>query len=121
MTIPSHKKIMVLLALTLALSSIFYYLIISAGKLESGPVLGLMWSLGIAAIITQLIFQRNLRGMGWKPGHFKYLLFAYLLPVGYGLISYAIIWLSGMGRFDSTELAAQTSAHIAPTDPCISF
>jgi CAAX protease family protein len=110
----SHRKILVFLALTLAFSSIFYYLIIKAGKLESAPVFGLMWSPGVAAIVTQLIFHRSLRGMGWKPGSFKYLLIGYLLPVGYGLISYAIIWLTGLGRFDATELAAQTAAHIAP-------
>jgi CAAX protease family protein len=110
----SNKKILIFLALTLALSSIFYYLIASAGKLGSGPVLGLMWSPGIAAIITQFIFHRSLRGLGWKLGHFRYLLSAYLLPVGYGLISYAVIWLTGLGRFDSAELVALTRANIAP-------
>jgi membrane protease YdiL (CAAX protease family) len=109
-----HKKILVFLALTLAFSSIFYYMIASAGKLESGPTFGLMWSPGLAAIITQLGFHRTLRGLGWKPGRAKSLLLAYVLPIGYGLITYGIIWLTGLGSLDSRELAAEASAHLAP-------
>ena len=109
-----HKKIMVFLALTIASSSIFYYLIVSAGKLELGPVFGLMWCPGLAAIVTQLCFHRTFRGLAWKPGRAKYLLLAYVLPIGYGLVAYGIIWLTGLGSLDSSELVAQASAHIAP-------
>ncbi len=109
-----RSKIWVFLALTLAFSSIFYYLIASAGKLESGPVFGLMCSPGLAAIITQLGFHRTLRGLGWKLGSARYLLLAYALPIGYGLIAYGIVWLTGLGALDSGELVAEASAHIAP-------
>ncbi len=109
-----RNKIIVFLVLTLALSSIFYYVIASAGRLKSGPVMALMWSPGVAAIVTQLIFDRSLRGLGWKPGRARYLLFGYLLPVGYGLLAYGILWLTGLGSLDATELASQTSSYIAP-------
>jgi membrane protease YdiL (CAAX protease family) len=112
--IAPRRKIWVFLALTLAFSSIFYYLIASAGNLGSGPVLGLMWSPGLAAIITQLGFHRTLRGLGWKLGSARYLLLAYVLPIGYGLIAYGIIWLTGLGSLDSKDLVAEASAHLAP-------
>ena len=103
------KKIAVFLGITLAFSLVFYYLIIAAGSLETNPlyIVGLMWSPGIAAIITQLIFHRSLHGLGWKPGRFKYLLLAYLLPVAIGLATYLIIWLTGLGRFAPAEMMAQ--------------
>jgi membrane protease YdiL (CAAX protease family) len=110
----AHRKIVAFLALTLAFSSIFYYLIISAGTLGRLTVLGLMWSPGISALITQIIFQRSLRGMGWRLGGFKYLAIAYLLPIGYGFVSYGFIWLAGLGPLDTSGPIARASSRIAP-------
>jgi uncharacterized protein len=103
----AKKKIGVFLAITLAISSVYYYLIISSGSLQTNGglyVLGLMWAPGIAAIITQLIFNRSLRGLGWKPGKFKYLLTAFLLPLLYCLVVYGITWLSGLGGFPDPQM-----------------
>jgi membrane protease YdiL (CAAX protease family) len=107
MTPAPYKKIAVFLSITFAFSLIFYFLIIFAGTPGDFPIIGLMWCPGIAAIITQLVFHRSLRGLGWKPGRFKYLLVAYLLPVAVGLISYTIIWLTGLGRFAPAEMMDQ--------------
>ena len=68
----ARKKILVFLFLTFAFSSIFYYLILSSGSLHPYSF-GIMWCPGLAAILTQLIFQRSLRGLGAprqriKPG-----------------------------------------------------
>ena len=99
----SRKKILVFLVLTFGFSSVFYYLIISAGSL--GAYSGyLMWCLGLAGILTQLIFQRNLRDMGWRPGPAKYLLWGFGLPLLYCAIVYGIVWLTGLGKFNTTEL-----------------
>jgi uncharacterized protein len=105
----STKKILVFLLLTFALSSIFYYLIISSGSIQSYS-LGLMWCPGVAAMITQLFFTHSLRGMGWKPGKFKYLLASYGVPLAYALVVYAIIWLTGLGAFNPASLVTQAAA-----------
>jgi uncharacterized protein len=100
------KKILTFLGITLSISAVFYYLIISAGSLQAGGglyVLLLMWTPGVAGIITQLMFEHTLKGMGWKPGKFKYLALAYIIPVGYCLVVYGITWLTGLGTFPSTE------------------
>lgn len=97
MSLP-RKKILVFVVLTFALSSIFLYPIISSGTI-SKYVMALMWCPGAAAIITQLVFHRNLRGFGWNPGRFKYILAGYALPVIYGIALYGIVWLTGLGRF----------------------
>lgn len=114
----SAKKIWVFLFLTFALSSIFYYLIISSGSVQSYS-LGLMWCPGVAAMITQLIFGRNLRGMGWKPGKFKYLLASYGVPLAYVLVVYAIVWLTSLGTFSPDQLVKQMAVqyHIQVHSP----
>ena len=111
----SSKKILTFLGLTAALSSVFYFAIIRAGSLNVYGgllVLGLMWVPGISGMATQLIFERTLRGMGWKPGKFKYLLLAYLLPLVYCLVVYGIVWLTGLGNVPNPDLMAQLNATI---------
>jgi len=85
-------------------SAPFYYLIPRNGGLETASggalVLPLMWMPGVAGLITTFIYQRNLRGMGWKLGKVKYYLLAYLLPVLYAGIAYGAVWLIGLGGLD---------------------
>lgn len=100
----SSKKIAVFLVLTFAFSSVFYYLVLTTHSFPSSYGLGIMWCPGLAAILTQLIFNRSLRGMGWKPGQGRYLLASYFLPLVYTFIVYAIVWLVGLGRFDPPAL-----------------
>lgn len=107
----SRQKILLFLFLTFLFSSIFYYLIASSGSIQT-YALGLMWCPGIAALLTQGIFQRNLCGLGWRAGAGKYLLLGYALPIAYGLAVYAIVWLSGLGRFSPLEFANQVAAQL---------
>jgi uncharacterized protein len=99
-------RIMTFLALTFGLSTIFYVLIITGGEGIDLWVLPLMMCPGISAILTKLIFDRNLKGLGWKPGPAKWLGLAYLLPVLYGAVVYGITWLVGQGGF-TTEVVAE--------------
>jgi uncharacterized protein len=102
------KKIATFLAITLFISVFFYYLIISAGTLKAGGgffVFLLMWTPGLAGIITQLLFEHSLKGMGWKAGKFKYLALAYLIPLGYCLVVYGLTWLTGLGSFPAPGFA----------------
>lgn len=91
------------LGLTFGLSAVFWWLIISAGSLgvHGGLyVLALMWCPGVSAIITRLIFQRNVRGEGWHPGAVRWLALAYVLPLGYATAAYGFVWLTGLGGVD---------------------
>jgi membrane protease YdiL (CAAX protease family) len=99
------QKITVFVVLTAALSSLFYYLAISTHSFSTAIGLGLMWSPGLAAIATQLTFNRSLRGLGWKPGSAKYLLAGYGLPLAYVVVVYGAVWLLGLGRLDLGALA----------------
>lgn len=102
-----RKKILVFLVLVFGFSAIFYVLIAQAGTLGAYSF-GLMFCPAAAAVITQLIFQRNLRGMGWKLGKPRYLLAGIGLPLLYCVVVYGITWLTGLGQI-SVE-GAKTAA-----------
>jgi len=99
------KEILTFLGLTFAASAVWYYVIISAGSLGAGggwyPI-ALMWCPGTAAMVTCLIYRRNLRGIGWGWGKSRYQATAYLLPIAYGLVAYGAVWLLGLGGIDES-------------------
>ncbi len=118
------NKIITFLVITIAISCIFYYLIITAGSLQAGGglfVFLLMWTPGVAAIITQLIFERTIKGFGWKPGKFKYLALAYLIPLGYCLVVYGFTWITGLGRFPSMQFVNDFMQKYPGMTPAISI
>jgi membrane protease YdiL (CAAX protease family) len=95
-----QKKVSLFLFLTLVLSSLSYVPIIRAGtgNVQGGIfVLTMMWSPGLAAILTQLIVTSSLRGLGWRLGSARWLGIAYILPIVSALPVYAFTWLTGLG------------------------
>ena len=100
----ARRRVVIFLVLTYALSSIFYALIISEGTLSMLPVFGLMWCPGIAALITRLATQRNLRGTGWGWGKTRWQVLAYLGPAVLALVVYGFVWATGIGGLDPQGL-----------------
>jgi len=96
-----RKEIVTFLVITFGLSLVFYGLVISAGILAAAgslTVLGLMWCPGIAALVTCLVYHRNVRGLGWGWGKTRYHALSFALPIVYSLVAYGMVWLSGLGR-----------------------
>ena len=121
-----QKKVSLFLFLTLALSMFSYVPIIRAGSLNVNGgmyVLTMMWSPGLAAILTQLIANRTLRGLGWVFGSARWLVIAYILPIAYALPVYIFTWLAGVGVFPNpariARLAAQYSSSNVTTTVAI--
>lgn len=97
-------KILVFLVLTSAFSSISYAFVIASGTLGAW-VVPLMWSPGVAGLITQICFHRSIRGLGWSLKPAKYLLPSYALPVCYGTAIYVPVWFLGIAPFAPADLA----------------
>jgi membrane protease YdiL (CAAX protease family) len=76
-------------------------------------VLPLMLCPGVSAIITKLIFDRNLKGLGWKLGPAKWLGLAYVLPILYGAVIYGLTWLVGQGGFTTDVVAEMVGPGLA--------
>jgi membrane protease YdiL (CAAX protease family) len=98
------KKILTFLVMTFALSSPLYYLIATAESIQAYSA-WLMWTPGIAAILTQLLFTRGIAGLGWRIGRPKFLLAGYLLPFVYVSVVYGLVWLAGIGPLDVAGFA----------------
>jgi len=99
------KKIACFYALTLLFSFAFGAFILRAGKLEAGNFLyvtGTMWSPAFAAFATKKIFGEKIRDLPWRWGSARYAWFAYLVPIGYALPVYLVVWLTGLGSFDTS-------------------
>jgi uncharacterized protein len=93
--------------LTFALSTVSYHAIIKSGSMGVGHglfVLGLMWCPGVAGLITRAIFQKTLRGVGWRLGKSKYVWASYWIPIAYWSAVYLPFWALGYGNFHSSVL-----------------
>lgn len=104
----SKKKIIIFLALTVVFSLAFWLAAARAGSVsdeEGMNSLWLMWAPGLAALVTSLISDRSLQTLGFKQKiPWKYVLLAFLIPAGYGLVVYGIAWLTGLGAFTDEQL-----------------
>jgi membrane protease YdiL (CAAX protease family) len=108
--------ILTYLACTFALSSIFYALIIRAGHLSAGHglyVFGLMWCPGVAAILTCLIRRRPIASLGWK-WKWRYQAASYLIPIAYAGVTYALVWMTGLGGVPNHKLIDSLLARARP-------
>lgn len=79
-----------------------------------------MWSPGVAALLTRLIHQRNLRGEGWGWGGTRWQLIAYLLPLGYAAVAYGAVWLFGLGGVGSFPTNLMLFATVGMAQSCLS-
>ena len=98
------KKIITYLILTFLLSSIGYYLIIHSKSLSLNPfacMFYLMWCPGLSGIITSLVYEKSLSGIGFGPGQLRWLGRAYILPIGYTGLAYGIIWFFRLGGINT--------------------
>lgn len=94
------------LGLTFGTSAVFWGLIIAAKSLSIHGgmyVLALMWCPGVSALVTRLIFQRNVRGEGWQWGETRWAALAYVLPLLYATVAYGGVWLTRLGGVDFTR------------------
>jgi membrane protease YdiL (CAAX protease family) len=92
------RQIGFFLVTALVLSAVFWILIIRGGGLSTAYVIGLMWCPGVAAMATQLMSQRTLKGLGWGWGKTRYQVASYLLPLAYAGVVYALVWFTALGE-----------------------
>jgi membrane protease YdiL (CAAX protease family) len=122
-----QKRITIFLALTFGLSTLSYIPILTSGtlaKMSGLFVFTLMWTPGVAALITQWIATHSLRGLGWRPGPARWLWVAYILPVLYALPVYAFVWLTGLGGFPNPvliDMLGEQLPNIHPTMRIVAF
>lgn len=60
-------------------------------------ILGLMCSPGTAGLVTALVLRVPLRTFGWRWPKWKWITASYFIPIGYSLLAYSFIWITGLG------------------------
>lgn len=103
------RSIAVFLALTIVLSGIFWGFINVTQAVTPAYIFALMWMPGIAAMLTCRIVGRPLSSLGLGRWNGKFVLIAYLIPIGYCLVASLGTWLFGFGGFPNGEFVRTTA------------
>ena len=117
---PRHT-VLTFVILAFLFSSVFWYLTATTPLVAENATrllvyaVGAMWCPALAAIVTRLYFQRNLRGFGLYPGESKWLLLGMLLPVAVGLAMFGTAWITGTAPFSAAGAAKVFSLAFVPT------
>ncbi len=82
----------------------------------------LMWSPGLAALLTQWQCTHSLRGLGWQGSALRWLGFAYALPLLLVTLLYGGLWSAGLIAYDMGPLQAELQAAFSTTlSPSLMF
>lgn len=96
--VSSMKPIQLFLLLVTVFAASSYMVAFMMG--DDNRTLGIIlvqFSPMIAAFITRLVFQGNIRGFGWGLGKARYQLGAYVTPFILALVSFSLVWIFGFG------------------------
>ena len=114
----ARKRVVAFVALLLLFTAVSVSLAIGigfGGWTGDLIALAMVWSPGLAALITTLAFQRNVKGIGWRLGKPRYLLIGYGLPLVECSLVYGLVWLTGLGGLRGDVLGvARTLVVITP-------
>lgn len=118
----TKKRIITYLLIAFGLTFATYALIAlgreEGGGLDSFGVL-IQWAPAIGAFATLLIYQRNIRGLGFGLGRVRYLVLSYFLPLGVLLVTYAVIWLLGLGGVNSEPVLEEAASATGISNPIL--
>jgi membrane protease YdiL (CAAX protease family) len=92
------RQTVVFLSATLLLSAPWWVLL-AKYKMQGhwALVLGLMCSPGLAGLVTALVCRVPMRRFGWRWPKWKWIAAGYFIPIGYSLVAYGFIWITGLG------------------------
>ncbi|WP_316825458.1 type II CAAX endopeptidase family protein [Pedobacter miscanthi] len=98
-----YNPVFIFLIFTLLFSSVIWVLTLNApdgGRIAARIYgYGIMWCPALATWVTCRIFNRRITDLAWSWKPTNYLTAAYLIPLGYSLTAYLIIWTTGWGGF----------------------
>lgn len=98
------KQVISFLLITTVISAgIFIWMFLGA-KDSIYAVAPMMYTPGISAILTALIFNIKIGSFRWRLGKTRFLFYAFLLPLIVALIGYGLVWLSEFSAFTPEEV-----------------
>lgn len=108
------RSIALFLGLTLALTAVFGGLMGYQGATPRILITGVMWSPGLAALLTCWLRGRPLASLPWRWGAARWIALAWALPIVYGLAIYLPVWVGELGgsRFGNPQTLSDWSAQL---------
>ncbi|HEY6925864.1 MAG TPA: CPBP family intramembrane glutamic endopeptidase [Steroidobacteraceae bacterium] len=103
------RAISVYLALTVALSSVFWAFMIASGHVlgaNGAYAVGLEWCPGSAALLTCAVLKIDLATLGWHWLPWCWQILAYVTPLAVCAVTYGVVWTTGLGGFPNTKAVA---------------
>ena len=114
--IPSKKPIYLFLLLVTVFAAIGWGIAIAMGDdNRAGGIFIAQFAPLVAAFMTKLVFQRNLRGLGWGWGKTRYQVAAWGLAFLIPLITFSLIWLFGFGGFYDVAFVDEARTGLSET------
>ncbi len=98
------RETVTFLIITTVISTGIFIWMFSGAKDSPAAVIPMMYTPGISAILTILIFKGKIRDLGWKLGKARFLVFAFFLPILVSLIGYGVVWLTDYSDFTTREV-----------------
>jgi membrane protease YdiL (CAAX protease family) len=97
-TTQARRGLLIFFALLIPFSALFEWLLVTRGLVWVAP---LMWTPAAASIVARLALGEGFGDVSFRLGRGsgKALLYAWLFPVGAGLIAYGIAWLIRLTQF----------------------
>ena len=105
------KTIFIFLTIVTVSSAVFHYAIVNLypSRIYIGA---LMWCPALAAIITLKLKGRSVSSLNWRWGNWKYIRLSYFVPALYVFITYALIWLFGLGGLPNKDMIFEWAKEI---------
>lgn len=91
------------IVITILTTIVFVWMFSDRDNVKNSGMI-MMYVPGISAIIASFISKDKIRTYGWKPGKFRYLGYAYILPLIVAIIAFGLVWLSGLSEFTPDEV-----------------
>jgi membrane protease YdiL (CAAX protease family) len=105
-----RADILLYLGLATLLSGVWEAAIVGTGHLGGGfgfYAMALMWSPGVAALLTCRWRGIALAELGWRWPATRWILAGWLVPFGYCVAAYGVIWASGLGSYGEMHFVKQ--------------
>ena len=99
------KQVITFLIITSIISTGIFIWMFNGARDSIAAVLPMMFTPGISAILTALIFKDKIGNFGWKLGRPRFLAYSYLLPIVVSLIGYGLVWISKYSGFTTEQVA----------------
>lgn len=111
------NKIALFLSIVFVLTALAYIPILTTGVVDGWGVALLMWAPGVAALLTQWLTTRSLRGLGWGWGKSRYQLVAFLLPLLICGVVYGFLWATSVVSFAPAAMVDRMAQVTGQTFP----